>query len=148
MGAASAALATTMGLDCQQLVMLSSPSTLANRARAFAFKHRLSPGCREVFFRMVEESHAYKGLELNLCNIIKASKAEVFLIHDRDDRHVPWTHMSHLQSYVPHARHWLTTGLGHRKIIRSVEVHLVVADYVARNRTDEFYDQSRAVPAI
>jgi pimeloyl-ACP methyl ester carboxylesterase len=44
------------------------------------------------------------------------------IIHDRDDRDVPWQEGEAVARAWPHARFLRTEGLGHRRILRDPEV--------------------------
>lgn len=134
LGAASIALASTMGLSLQQLVMIAAPSTLANRAMAYAHKKKLPFHCREAFLQRIAESNAYNGIELNIGHAVKHSEANIYLLHDKDDKQVPYTHMRYIKSHVPGALHTLTSGLGHRKLIRSAEAHSLVTEFIVNNQ--------------
>ena len=53
------------------------------------------------------------------------------VIHDRDDRLMPWTHGATVARHWPGARLLTTRGLGHRRILADERVTRVAAEFVA-----------------
>jgi pimeloyl-ACP methyl ester carboxylesterase len=54
----------------------------------------------------------------------------LLVIHDRDDREVPFVHGERLAAAWPHARLLETHGLGHRRILRDPAVLAAAVDIV------------------
>jgi hypothetical protein len=53
------------------------------------------------------------------------------VIHDRDDRMMPWTHGATVARLWPGARLLSTEGLGHRRILADEGVTRAAADFIA-----------------
>ncbi len=64
---------------------------------------------------------------------IKSLKADLLLVHDKDDHEVPYSQAERLQQVVPHAQTITTTGLGHRKILMKKEVIKSVVEFIHTN---------------
>lgn len=59
---------------------------------------------------------------LRLRSLARRLSAPLLVIHDRDDREVPWTSGAEVASAWPSARLLVTEGLGHRRILRDAAV--------------------------
>jgi pimeloyl-ACP methyl ester carboxylesterase len=57
--------------------------------------------------------------------------AQALVIHDRDDRMMPWTHGATVARHWPGARLMSTDGLGHRRILADEGVTRAAADFIA-----------------
>jgi pimeloyl-ACP methyl ester carboxylesterase len=53
------------------------------------------------------------------------------VIHDRDDRHVPWAQGAHIARLWPGARLMSTDGLGHGRILHDEVVTRAAADFIS-----------------
>src|SRR5439155_1645563 len=58
-------------------------------------------------------------------------RAQALVIHDRDDRHVPWTQGAQVAHLWPGARLMSTDGLGHGRILADDAVTRAAADFIA-----------------
>lgn len=59
---------------------------------------------------------------LRLRSLARRLSGPLLVIHDRDDREVPWTSGAEVASAWPSARLLVTEGLGHRRILRDAAV--------------------------
>ena len=55
----------------------------------------------------------------------------LLVVHDRDDREVPWEDGAAIAAAWPRARRLDTEGLGHQRILRDPAVTQAVADFIA-----------------
>jgi pimeloyl-ACP methyl ester carboxylesterase len=70
--------------------------------------------------------------------------APALLIHDREDRIVPWQHGAALARLWPGARLLSTRGLGHRRILEDAQVTHAAAQFI----TGKSAVASVAAPAV
>jgi pimeloyl-ACP methyl ester carboxylesterase len=55
-------------------------------------------------------------------NMTRSVGLPALIIHDQDDRDIPWREGEAVARAWPHARFQRTEGLGHRRILRDPEV--------------------------
>lgn len=65
---------------------------------------------------------------LSLVEMAKSASIPILLVHDSDDREIPYAHALAVHSATPSSRLKVTTGYGHRRILRNVEA---IQDVVA-----------------
>jgi pimeloyl-ACP methyl ester carboxylesterase len=101
----------------------------------------------EVRRRMIARLEARYGVpfaELDARSHAPRMKAPLLVVHDREDREVPFEAGAELADHWPGARMFATRGLGHRRVLRSPEVisHVVElvsgAPWTARSGLDPF----------
>jgi pimeloyl-ACP methyl ester carboxylesterase len=131
LGAAAAAFAVNAGLRPARLVLVAPAADPAVWTRVFAARLGLGD---EVMRRMrarSEERLGFRWSDLPLPLLLRSYTGELFVVHDRDDREVPWTEGRAVAEAVPGARMLLTGGLGHRRVLRDPEVVSRTAAFVA-----------------
>ncbi len=69
--------------------------------------------------------------DLDVAELLAQSDSLGLLIHDRDDREIPFSDAEAIAQRWPAARLVATEGFGHRAILRQAAVWEVVADFVA-----------------
>jgi pimeloyl-ACP methyl ester carboxylesterase len=69
--------------------------------------------------------------ELAIDRLAPRLAARALLVHDREDRVVPWRQGRAFAEHWPGARFLLTAGLGHGRILQDEGVVRAVADFVA-----------------
>jgi hypothetical protein len=62
------------------------------------------------------------------------SPPPLLVVHDREDREVPWQDGAGIAAGWPGARLLTTSGLGHRRILRAPAVVAAVAGFLAERR--------------
>src|SRR5262245_12740123 len=68
--------------------------------------------------------------ELEIARMAPRLAARALLIHDRDDRMVPWTQGRAFAQHWPGARFLLTAGLGHGRILQDDGIVRAIADFI------------------
>ena len=76
---------------------------------------------RRAFERHLAASAGLGADELRLDALVAGPPGELLIVHDRDDREVPFSHAERLASAWP-ADSVATTGLGHRRVVRDADV--------------------------
>ena len=69
--------------------------------------------------------------EVSLTGLAAGQSAPLLVIHDQDDRDVPFQHGAAVAAGWPGARLVETTGLGHRRILRDARVVAQAVSFIA-----------------
>lgn len=122
-GAAAALLARTRGdVDAPRNVMIA-PNTIIERSVArFAQTVGLDDTDRTRFEHSIAAHCGVSVEALALEHLVGERDTGLLVIHDRDDREVPFVHGERLAAQWPNARLVETEGLGHRRILRDPTV--------------------------
>jgi len=132
LGAAGAALALAWGkTNFGKIVLVSPPSDLIGYSRRFARWYWIPEPVRKAMQKAIEERYGVLWEELEVPRVAPRLAAQALVIHDRDDRMMPWTHGASVARHWPGARLLTTDGLGHRRILADERVTLAAADFVA-----------------
>jgi pimeloyl-ACP methyl ester carboxylesterase len=130
LGATAAALAHAMRkIDIERLVLVSPPSDLVGYSRRFARWHWLPEPARRAMQVAIEERYGLPWEELELPRLAPRLAAPALIIHDKDDRMVPWKQGEALANAWRGARLLLTQGLCHGRILREDAVTQAAAEF-------------------
>ncbi len=131
LGATAAALALAWHkVELKKIVLVSPPSDMDGYSRRFARWHWMPESVRRAMQVAIEERYGRRWEELELARVASRLDAAALVIHDRDDRVVPWQHGAALANQWPGARLITTEGLGHRRILADEAVTQAAADFV------------------
>lgn len=136
LGAAAAALALAHGkARVGTVVLVSPPADMVGYSRRFARWHWMPEAVRHAMQAAIEERYGvlWESLDVSRLAARAASRAKTraLVIHDRDDRAVPWTQGAQIARHWPGARLLSTDGLGHRRILENERVTRAAADFVS-----------------
>ena len=131
LGATAAALALARGLRIERVVAVSPPADLVGYSRRFARWHWIPEPVRGAMQSAIEERYGVRWSELELPRLAPRLSADALVIHDRDDRMVPWTQGASFARHWPGARLHSTDGLGHGRILQDGSVVHAAADFIA-----------------
>jgi pimeloyl-ACP methyl ester carboxylesterase len=79
----------------------------------------------------IEERYGIRWEELELARVAPRLTARALVIHDRDDRMVPWKQGAAVAQHWRDASFVTTEGLGHRRILQDEAVAAASADFIA-----------------
>ena len=131
LGCSAVATALRDGLAAERVVFLAPMADPRPYTRDFA--GRLGFGER-VRSRMVERIERRVGVPMSHFDLPAMARQMVtpplLVVHDRDDREVRWSGGRDLSRAWPAARLLLTSGLGHRRILRDPGVVAQVVEFV------------------
>ena len=131
LGAAGAALALANGkVHLESAVLLSPPADMLGYSRRFARWHWMPEPVRRAMQAAIEERYGILWESLDVRRLATRVKARALVVHDRDDRVVPWTQGVEVARSWPGARLLSTDGLGHRRILAEDFVTRAAADFV------------------
>ncbi len=131
LGGPATALALARGFRVERAVLVSSPSDLVGYSRHFARWHWIPESVRSAMQAAIEERFGVRWAELDIARLAPRLTARALLMHDREDRVVPWRQGRDFARHWPGARLLLTAGLGHGRILQDEGVVRAVADFVA-----------------
>ncbi len=119
LGATAAAMALARrALRLDKLVLISPPSDLVGYSRRFARWHWMPERLRRTMQTAIEERYGLRWDELELARLAPRLEAQALVIHDRNDRQVPWKQGAAFAQHWPAAKLITTQGLGHARILR------------------------------
>ena len=131
LGGAATALAIARGLKARRVVLIGTSLDVGAHARRFARWHGMPERVREAMQAAIEERFGVRWSQLDVAKLAPRLAAPALVIHDREDRAVPWTEAARLAGLWPQARLLLTRGLGHRRILEDASVTRAAADFIA-----------------
>jgi pimeloyl-ACP methyl ester carboxylesterase len=119
LGATAAAMALARrALRLDKLVLISPPSDLLGYSRRFARWHWMPERLRRTMQTAIEERYGLPWDELELARLAPRLEAQALVIHDWNDRQVPWKQGAAFAQHWPAAKLITTQGLGHARILR------------------------------
>lgn len=118
-GAGALARALASGLSTNKAVMISPPANLRWMADNFFRQLQLNPDIQErIESRMTREYGDSIWRDVSADHNMRGASLPGMIIHDEEDRDVPFSQGQQLSSVWPAARLVQTRGLGHRRILR------------------------------
>ena len=131
LGGAAASLAHARGLPLESVVLVAPPADLVGYSRRFARWHWIPEAIRDSMQAAIEERYGVRWDELEVPRLAPRLSARALVIHDRDDRIVPWTQGARVAQLWSGARMLSTDGLGHGRILGDDAVVRAAADFIA-----------------
>jgi pimeloyl-ACP methyl ester carboxylesterase len=122
LGGAAVCLAMNRGLKPARAVLLAPPSDVYLFSHAFAEHLRIPQRARSLMQQNLENRLQISWDQLHIPRLAGEMSVPALIVHDRDDRDVPYAHGSAIAEAWPGAELFTTTGLGHRAILRDREV--------------------------
>ncbi|HLS46894.1 MAG TPA: alpha/beta fold hydrolase [Gemmatimonadales bacterium] len=133
LGGAAIALALHRGLGAGRAVLIASPSNPETFADRFAATLSIPPAVRDRMQANLERRLQIKWKDLHIPTLAAGLSAPAFVIHDRDDTDVGVDEATAIAAAWPGAELLLTSGLGHRGIIRDPDVLARTAAFLGRS---------------
>ncbi len=131
LGAAAAAVSLANGrTSFAKVVLVSPPSDLEGYSRRFARWYWIPEAVRNAMQKAIEERYGVRWEELEVPRVAPRLTAQALVIHDRDDRMMPWAHGESVARHWPGARLLSTEGLGHRRILADERVTQAAAQFI------------------
>ena len=132
LGAAATVFAMREGLDVGRLVFIGPPADPLTWVDRFARSLGLTPAALAEMRRQSERRLRARWSDLPLLPVRGLTDPPPLLVvHDRDDREVPWQDGAAIAAAWPGARRVDTVGLGHQRILRDAAVVQAVTEFVA-----------------
>lgn len=135
LGGAAAAFAMRRGFGVERAVFVAPPADPGDWSREFARRLGVSA---PVMAAMRARSERWLGVswtEVSLTGLAAGQSVPLLVVHDHDDRDVPFEHGAAVAASWPGAQLVETIGLGHRRILRDAGVVAQVVSFIAGTPT-------------
>ncbi|HEU4726402.1 MAG TPA: alpha/beta fold hydrolase [Kofleriaceae bacterium] len=130
-GAAATLLAHQRGAaDAARNVMIAPNAIIDDAVARFARAVALDDHDRGAFEDQLASHAGISVSALGLDRLVGERDAALLVIHDRDDREVPFAHGERLAATWQDARLLATSGLGHRRILRDQPVIAEAVEFI------------------
>jgi len=115
-------LAVERGLETSSVVIVSGPSSVRDVVARFAAMTGLSEAAMRAFREGMTRQTGVQMKDVEIIERVGSLRVPALIIHDRDDREVPFHDGERLAARWPGATLVETRGLGHRRILKDEEV--------------------------
>lgn len=132
MGASAAGLAMHEGLPVKRATFIAPPFQMLTYSDQFAELLGLSDAVHERMLRTMERRFKVRFADLSFGAIKSRGKVPCQVIHDRDDKEVPFELGQRVAKAWPHAELHATEGLGHKRILAAPDVIRRVVRFMKR----------------
>jgi pimeloyl-ACP methyl ester carboxylesterase len=122
MGGAAVALAQDEHWYAQRLVLIAPAADIEAAAGRFIRFVRLGEHLRDRFIAWCEQYTGVCIRELQVHRHVPSLGQPGLIVHDLDDREVPWDEGERYARYWPGSRLLTTQGLGHHRVLDAPEV--------------------------
>ena len=129
-GAPAAALATRHGLQPERMVMMAPPQNIIDLSMEVGELLGFPRHVCELMGQRLAERLRIDWEELATDRLVEGLEAPLLVVHDRDDRTVPWTHGATIAEAARDGELLSTEGLGHSDIKTDPDVQRHVLDFV------------------
>lgn len=124
------ALSRTVGHP-PRVAFIAPPTSALRFTKAFASTLGLAEDARLRLVARLEERYGIPLTELEATRHAPRMTSQLLVVHDHDDREVPFEAGATLADHWPGSRLVATRGLGHRRILRAPQVIDAVLELVA-----------------
>jgi pimeloyl-ACP methyl ester carboxylesterase len=131
LGGAAAALALARGLQAASAILIAPAADPVAAGRRFARQIGLSAPLRRRMFAQFEMRLSMRFADLLPEHNAPRIARPVLVVHDLEDREVPWGEGERWGRYWPGARLLSTRGLGHHRILDDPAVITAGLDFLA-----------------
>jgi pimeloyl-ACP methyl ester carboxylesterase len=122
LGGAAVSLAMGSGLSARRVVLLAPPADVVLFSHAFAEHLRIPMRAHDVMRKNLENRLQIRWEELHIPSLARSMSVPALIVHDRDDRDVPYAHGQEIAEAWPEAELFATNGLGHRALVKDPAV--------------------------
>ncbi len=109
-------------LDTKKLVTVGIPDSIERIFYQFAEVMQLKPVIAELNIKYMRDKLGTDIKELAGSYNARKVDIPVLVVHDKDDKEVPFTDAENIVSNLRKGRLYVTEGLGHRRIVRNEKV--------------------------
>ena len=130
-GAMVTARALATGLNTKKVVCISPPANTHFVIDSFCQALKISQDTQAAFIRKIQNKFGNDVLTLIATEFnAKVVSIPALIIHDKNDKEVPWQQGEQLSKAWPGSRLKLTEGLGHRRILRNDAVINMAVEFI------------------
>jgi pimeloyl-ACP methyl ester carboxylesterase len=131
-GGAASTIALARGMDVKRAVYVAPLFTIGATVDRFASGLGLSRAAATQFEQMLAHANMARRDDLEGRALAPAMTTPLLVVHDRDDKEVPYAEGVATVRKWPGSRLLTTGGLGHRRVLADTDVIDAVAEYVTR----------------
>lgn len=135
MGGAASTLAAHRGLKVRRAVFLAPSCDPAGYVQRFGAVVRLSPEILAGMKLGLERRFGIPWKDFDVLAAARTMTSPLLVVHDREDRDVPWTDGEAIATAWPEAKLVITEGLGHRRIVHDPSVISDAVAFLSESRT-------------
>lgn len=121
-GGAVTTLAIERGLEAKSVVLIGAPSSVEDVVRRFGELSGVRGEAMRAFRDGLERQTRVRMKDIEIFERVAGLHVPALIVHDRDDREVPFHDAERLVAQWPGAALIATSGLGHRRILKDDEV--------------------------
>ena len=122
MGAAAAAMSTSLGVAARGLVLLAPPLSMAERVERTAARMQLEPELRAAFAAAVERRTASSLADVDMRVVARAAPCPLLVFHDPEDSDTSFAAAEEIVAAWRGARLVPCPGRGHYRILATAEI--------------------------
>ena len=122
----------TLGMNIKRVVCICPPDTFDGIISGFQRTLNIPDVVMKVVDTKFYATHGYRLRdEVSTITNVKNLSNQALIIHDSDDNDVHWSCGKNVADAWPNAKFITTTGLGHRRIMRDMDVIKTTIDFVS-----------------
>ncbi len=137
LGGAAVIVAAAQGLPIQRVITLNAPADIFAVMETSMGKMGLRQRSIRKIWQLLEQRFGVKLQDFQPLTRIAELTQPALLIHDLDDKEVPWSAQQHLKTRLPHAEVLTTQGAGHYRVLRKRDVILKARDFLMGHSLQE-----------
>ncbi len=137
-GAAATTLALSDGASIDRMVYVAPPADLGEFLGRVAAALELPAGVIPIARRRIAERFGFRWDAIAHFHLAQSMTAPLLVIHDCDDREIEVDNGVRLASLWRGSRLEVTSGLGHRRILREERVVSRAVGFLAADRADSY----------
>lgn len=118
------------GLNVDKAIIIGSGDSISDILHDFAKKLSLEPKIADLMRDSYEATYKEKMENYSGSNAAKEVNVPILVIHDKDDEDVPYTASVNIDKVLNNSELFLTSNLGHRKILGNEDVILKIKDFI------------------
>lgn len=131
-GATSSVIASHFGLAAEKMVLIAGPRSAQALFDQIAVMLSLSPEVKRKLQNTVERIADLPAERASISVLGPELKIKPLIIHDKNDKEVPYSDAIHINNTWKGSELLLTEGLGHRRILHSKEVISKVVQFISK----------------
>lgn len=132
LGTSGLGLALGSGLHLDSCVLIGPAPATTHTLRQYAERMALSETVRDAVRAQLEQRTGVTFEALDVRHYGPKLRVPALVVHDRDDRHVPFAVGEHVAQHWAGARLHATSGLGHFRVLRDAAVVQLAVEFVTR----------------
>ncbi len=129
-GCGSTILATCDGMKVERLVLIAGPDRYQDVVNSYCNRVGMNEKTRKLFFERVTQKVGMTPESLEVSRLAQKIKIPVMIVHDHDDKAVPFAAGERIHKALLRSEFLATNGLGHRRILRDLHVIQKVSEFI------------------